>query len=338
MLLNLLTELDRKRFFPLVVVPAKGRLTQELDGLGVEYVIRALVDCKPFIAPLQLFDAMRFLKLHAVDIVHFNSPTYWRPMEILAAWFLRIPVLTHAHVAIESESPFLRYSSVIVTNSRYTRKVSQGPQQKMRVVYNSVDLRAFGNARDKRSELGVANGDVTVLFVGQLKPIKGVELFLELASRLSSRKVKFLIVGDCRDDDYLAKFETKIANWPNVIYLGFRTDAADMFMSADIVVVPSQWDEPFGLVNIEAGACGKPVVSTQVGGIPEIIEHGGNGFLVQRDDLDSLVMYTERLITDASLREKLGRNGYHIVERKFSNIVHAGQIQDIYDGLLMREQ
>lgn len=334
MLLNLLSELDRNRFVPLVIAPANGRLTQELQDSGIEHLVRPLSDCDPVSAPLQLLVAMRFLKRHAIDLVHVNSSFYWRPMEILAARLLRIPVLTHAHVTIGLESPFLRYSSAIITNSRYTREASQGPRDRMRVVYNSVDLRIFDSARERRSELGFSNDEVTVLFIGQLKPIKGVELFIEMAGRLSSRKAKFIIAGDCRDENYLSILKTKAAGHSNIVFLGFRTDFADVFMSADVVVVPSQWDEPFGLVNIEAGACSKPVVGTRVGGIPEIIEHGENGFLVHRDDLDSLVMYTDLLIADAPLREQLGRNGRRIVETKFSNSVHAHRIQGIYDELL----
>ncbi len=83
--------------------------------------------------------------------------------------------------------------------------------------------------------------------------------------------------------------------------------------------MPSRWDEPFGLVTIEAGACRKPIVATRVGGIPEIVEDGVNGFLVERDDLEGLVRQVARLVDDPALRRRLGEAGRARVERDFTD-------------------
>ena len=117
-----------------------------------------------------------------------------------------------------------------------------------------------------------------------------------------------------------------------VTYAGYRTDVHSIYASSDIVVVPSQWDEPFGLINIEAGVAGKPVVATRVGGIPEIIEHGINGFLVARDDLDGLCHYVSQLIENKQLRSGMGRRARDIVERKFTT-KPVEDLQHLYECL-----
>ena len=101
---------------------------------------------------------------------------------------------------------------------------------------------------------------------------------------MTNPRVKYLIAGECRDpikfhgaytEDEL---RSKIAGDGRIKYAGYRTDVENIYRSSDIIVMPSRWGEPFGLINIEAGAAGKPMVSTRDGGIPEIIRHGENRF------------------------------------------------------------
>lgn len=143
-----------------------------------------------------------------------------------------------------------------------------------------------------------------------------------------------MIAGKCRDPDYPEEqFLREIADKGNIKYLGYRGDIQNIYKTSDIVVVPSQWEEPFGLINIEAGACRKPVIATRVGGIPEVIKHGENGFLVEKDDLDSLAEYTGRLIDDKALGMKLGDNGRGRVETYFTD-APIRQLEGIYNELI----
>jgi L-malate glycosyltransferase len=334
MLLNLLAGLDRQRFDPIVIVPGTGRLSQALESLSVNFLVRDTTDVSRLSAPYQVLQAAAFLRRHKFDLVHMNSPVYWKPAELAAARLLGIPILTHAHIVIQKPSPFLHHSRVIVANSMFTRDASKAPADRIRVVYNSVDLARFDGARDRRVSLGVPSGHTTVLFIGQIKKIKGVEQYLDVAEALADRPATFLVAGDCRDDRYLAELRSRMAGQGNVRYLGFRADVADVFMSADVVLVPSEWDEPFGLVTIEAGACCRPVIATRVGGIPEVVRHGETGFLVNRGDLEALVSHTGMLIDDPELRARMGGEGRRLVEARFSNPVHVARMEAIYEELL----
>jgi glycosyltransferase involved in cell wall biosynthesis len=145
---------------------------------------------------------------------------------------------------------------------------------------------------------------------------------------------KFLIVGESDDQDYAATIQPKIEQNSQILSLGYRRDIENIYHTSDIIVMPSQWDEPFGRIAIEAGAARKPIIATKVGGLPEIIEHGRNGYLVAKDDFASLLLYTRQLIRDGELRKTIGEEGRKIVEEKFSLKKHLREVEKIYERLL----
>jgi glycosyltransferase involved in cell wall biosynthesis len=207
------------------------------------------------------------------------------------------------------------------------------------VIHNSVSLERFDKAADIRAELGLGPQDVVVSFFGQIRSIKGIDLFIKMAHRIRGDRVKFLIAGDCRDPK---KFEgsyseerlrAEIGDDPRILYAGYRTDIQDLYRSSDIIVMPSRWGEPFGLINIEAGAARKPIISTRDGGIPEIIRHGENGFLVEREDLDGLVQYTRLLVESEPLRRSIGERAREIVEERFTSLP-VKKLEQAYGSLL----
>ncbi len=97
---------------------------------------------------------------------------------------------------------------------------------------------------------------------------------------------------------------------------------------------PAVWQEPFGLVNIEAMSTGLPVISTQVGGIPEIVVNGKTGFLVPPNDTHALVEAIETLLDDDQLRITMGREGRRRVERSFTWKNHIEKLIKLYKLIL----
>ena len=186
--------------------------------------------------------------------------------------------------------------------------------------FDFVQLPAGG--RDGFAELAERLKAMTISPVAGLPPFQG---FIELAHRIDDPDVRFLIVGACRDpEDFPGSYtedelRLAIGNDSRVMYLGYRLDMENIYATSDIVVMPSRWDEPFGLINIEAGAASVPVVATAVGGIPEIIEHGVTGFLVARDDVDELAHYTKLLVDDPQRRGQMGKAARSLVEARFNH-------------------
>jgi len=333
--------IDRTRFEPLVLLPSKGPVLPLLDQIGVPYVIWGRAhEPEGFVRyAADITAAGRFFRQRRVDVLHINDANYWRPAEILAAKLLRIPVVTHYHVVVDKPGPFVKYSDLIVAVSAYTAGASESRGVSKAIVHNSVVLGRFDHARDIRKELNLSPDDVVISFFGQIRQIKGVDLFIRLAHAIPGRSIKFLIVGECRDpvrfsgsytEDRLCR---EIGDDSRIRYVGYRSDVENVYHSSDIVVMPSRGGEPFGLITIEAGASRRPVVATRDGGIPEVIQHGENGFLVDCEDLAGLVHHTALLINDRELRQRMGHRARQIVEDRFTD-QPVRALERAYDRLL----
>jgi glycosyltransferase involved in cell wall biosynthesis len=332
--------LDRSRFHPVLLLPGEGPITPELKERKIDYAIwGALTEPgNPFRYLKAMWRMMRFLRHHKVDILHINHSNSWRPAELLTAMLMRVPILTHYHTVNADPSPFVSKSTAVIAVSDYVAQHSLPDGVPKHVVYNPVELARFDAARDIRHDLGFDAHNILVTFLGQIRDIKGVGDFIEMAKRLSHPDVRFLIAGECRDPEKFegsyseASLQAAFAGDPRLRYLGYLSRVEDLYRSSDIIVVPSRWQEPLGLINLEAGACHKPVVATRSGGIPEIIIDGENGFLVEIGDVDALAERTARLIEDADLRQRMGAAARARVESVFTT-EPVRKLESIYEKL-----
>lgn len=318
--------LDRTRLTPLLLLPNPGPIEDELRRQGVRYEIWGpLVEPGNLLAYLRGFvRAWRFFRRERVAAIHLNGTFFWRPAELLAARLLRIPFVAHYHVIIRKPGPTLRHCRAAICVSRYTAEQSLPASLPKLVIYNSISLSRFDAGRSLRAQLGIGADEVVVAFLGQVREIKGVADFIAMARRIDAPHVRFLIAGECRDPrkfpgSYSEQDLIDMADGDRRIsYIGYVEDVENVYHTADIVVVPSRWQEPLGLVNLEASACRKPVVATRVGGIPEVVEDGVNGYLVEVGDVDALAARVGELIADPALRAQMGEAGRSRVERDFT--------------------
>ncbi len=174
-----------------------------------------------------------------------------------------------------------------------------GIANKTRISWNSVDVNKFSNHPDVsfRVENKIGNKPI-VLFVGNLIKRKNVDSLIE-AKKISNCDYCLVIVGDGPLFKDLKK-KVEEENIHDVIFTGSRNDVERIIPSCDVLVLPS-FSESFGLVLIEALACGKPVIGSDVGGISEIITKDV-GLLVDPNDVVSIAKATDRILTDNDLR------------------------------------
>lgn len=318
--------MDRDRLTPLLLLPRSGPIEDELRQRGLRYLIWGrLAEPGNPLAYLRTFvRAWRLFRRERVAVIHLNGTFFWRPAELLAAWVLRIPIIAHYHVINASPGPFMRLCRAAINVSRYTAEQSLPKALPKPVIYNSISLDRFDAGRNLREELGLCPDHVVVAFLGQIREIKGVADFITMARKIPDPNARFLIAGECRDPKKFpgSYSETDLldmaAGDPRIRYIGYVKDVENVYQTTDIVVVPSRWQEPLGLINLEAGACRKPVVATRVGGIPEVVEDGVNGFLVEPGDVDALTARVAALIGDPSLRTRMGEAGRTRVEKDFT--------------------
>ena len=203
------------------------------------------------------------------------------------------------------------------------------------VLHNGADESVFYPAADRKS----TPETTTVLFAGRLVEDKGVHVLLD-AMRLLERegvRLRAHIVGSSsfgmgKETDYTRRL--KATSPASVEFFPYRSGAGlgDLFRRADMFCSPSVWEEPFGLVNVEAFASGLPVVSTCGGGSGEIFAHGG-GILVERGSAVELASALRRLAENPELRTRLGQQGYATFLERFTWSNVRVQVEHIQEAL-----
>jgi len=146
-------------------------------------------------------------------------------------------------------------------------------------------------------------------------------------------QVTFLVVGDGDLRKELQEYAVKLGIADSVIFCGYREDIPKIIAATDVLVLASL-GESFGRVVIEAMAMGKPVVATNVGGVPEIILSDHTGILVELANPDSIAQAVVRLLKDEKLSKKIGQAGLRRVQEKFTIEKHVQEIQRVYDSVL----
>jgi len=155
--------------------------------------------------------------------------------------------------------------------------------------------------------------DTVVLFVGRFEKRKGIDVLLEMIPEIlfQNQKVIFRLVGPDPNDSYRKEFEKDHPKLKSqVLFLGEKTggELDEEYKNCDIFIAPSRY-ESFGLIYAEAMSFGKPAIGTDVGGIPEVIEHEKTGFLCINEDVKSFVDALLNLIDKPDLAKEMGRRG-----------------------------
>lgn len=346
-LLDILTHLDRKTFSPIVVCSSKGHLTEKLDEIKIPYrIIRMRLWRKgkyfPWI-PSTVMCLAKLIKEERISLVHSNSHSD-APYGILACRFRKIPVVSHIRDIIQPDKIgkyLLRHADRVIAVSNAAAdafKDIKDRNKKLLVINNSLDIDKFKVTGDIREELGIPMDDMVIGIVGQISKLKGHDVFLRAASIIlkKNKNIKFLIIGEVRrerDQGLCEALISKLNLRGNVIFAGFRNDIANVMSAIDILAFPTL-KESFGRSAIEAMAQRKPVVASNVGGVPEIVMDSKTGILVSPGDAEELANGLLELINDKIKREDMGKEGLRVAREKFDIKNMMSRIENVYKELL----
>ncbi|MFT5466485.1 MAG: glycosyltransferase involved in cell wall biosynthesis [Verrucomicrobiales bacterium] len=192
-----------------------------------------------------------------------------------------------------------------------------------------------------REEFGIALDAPLVGIVGRLHPWKGHTFLLKAIADLVGEfpNLRLMIVGDAAFEahgDFRQELVDEVAELglnDHVIFTGSRSDIPEIMSALDIFAIPSLV-EPFGIVSIEAQACGTPVVGAKVGGIPETMAEGETGLLVPPKDADALRDSIGVLLRDPDKRRKMGEGAHDFVEKNYSAPAMAKKTDELYADVL----
>ena len=241
-------------------------------------------------------------------------------------------------------------ADAIVVNADVVRRqlVGEGwPDKKIHVIHNGVDLTRYAAAPKRpelRRELGLPAEGPVVAVVSRLNPQKGIEQFIDAAALIGARfpQAHFLVVGDqhkipgASNSGYRATLEERalrLGLGKRLVFAGFRLDVPQILAQVSVAVLPSL-TEALSNSLLESMAAGAPVVATEVGGNPEVVEDGVTGLLVPPQDPEALARAVCRLLEWPQEAERLGRAGRRLIHERFSvaQMVHA--TEQLYLGLL----
>jgi len=235
--------------------------------------------------------------------------------------------------------PLTRVISVSNYGYRCMTTADLLPQSRFEMIYNGVDLSRIKadslRALDFRRRYSIPPERTIVTQVSWIIPEKGISDFLETARLVTqqNRNVQFVIVGDGAYREQYMKDAAAMGIEDGVTWTGMVEDPfrEGVFAAADVVCQFSRWEEVFGWMIAEAMAHGKPIVATNVGGIPELVSEGLSGFLVQRSDTAGAAEKLMRLLQDSELRREMGEAGRKLVADKFDLKTNVAQLIELYN-------
>ena len=320
-LLEVIKNLDKQKFYPLVLLGNEGPLSEILKKEDIEVIVDRLPSyfrklerspqARPNIVwyiksaislPKVIKRTEDIIKKHNIDIVYINtikSLLY----AAKAAKRINVKAIWHLHDCLTGDFYPSWVIPIIVKLSRLADNIicvsnavkdayvkAKGDDKKTAVIYNGVDINKFNpqiNADEIKKEFNTIDRKI-VSITGRLEEWKGQKVFIKAAEITCSRRddVVFLIVGGplfgC--EKYEQELKDMVKNLrleDKVLFLGFRNDPEKIMAASDIIVHPSTKPEPFGRDIIEAMACGRPVIATSIGAGHEIIEDQKTGILVE---------------------------------------------------------
>ncbi len=205
----------------------------------------------------------------------------------------------------------------------------------VRLIYNGVDLERYDHQEPcctLRDEYGMEAGSQIVGVVARLEPEKGHQTLIEAWPHVlrSVPDAYLLIVGEGSRRDFLEGLAGTMKVAHRVVFTGRRDDIPAVTAALDVAVLPS-WREAQGLSVLEAMALSRPVVASDVGGIPEMIQDGVTGLLVPHDDPVALADAIVRLLKDHALADTIARAGHDLVHDRFCIELMVKAIEGIYD-------
>lgn len=338
--LTLIKGLDRSRFKPVLICPPGTFKEAECKVIPLNLV----GEIRPW---RDLWTAIRLrmiLRKVKPSILHIHSTKAGFVGRLALIMMRRRPkvILTvHSFVFDERvgkwrrrlvswiERRLLRYTDCIVAVSRALRRelISEMGLRaaSIQVIYNGIEFPASGGPKPEHAGIQIGT-------VARLAPQKGVDHFLRAAAIVKKRfaEAQFIVIGDGPNRYWLDTIVQQLGLKENVEFMGFRKDALQIVAGWDVFVLAST-RESFGLALAEAMSQGVPVVASNVGGIPEIVDGKTTGLLAEVGDAEDFAEKICRLLKDRELAGRMARAGREFVRERFTAERMVNETQQLYE-------
>lgn len=279
---------------------------------------------------------------HRLDVLHVHYAMPFAASAFLAKQLVAprlLPVVTTLHgtdITVVGQQPaFFRMTRFSIESSDRVTAVSHalreatvetlGIRKPIEVIYNFVDPVVFA-PRKRRTQLLAPAGAVVLMHASNFRPVKNVDQVVRIFAAVHERMdARLVMVGDGPEKPKAEELARQLGVGKHVLFLGNQEVMEELLPLADVFLLPSS-TESFGLVALEAMSAGVPVVASNVGGLPELVEHGVTGFLERVGDVDAHVRAVLTLLNDPRLRSRMGRAG----RKRAIDLFHVDRIVDQY--------
>ena len=375
-MLNLVRSLDTRKVTPVVVFGADGPVAEQMrtfaethvlpmpvavgsakkDSLGVGslFRLRATLGGAAYILRLA-----KFIRRNHVDFVHTNSlkadliggmaarlagrPVIWHVRDRIDNDYLPASVVRAFRLlsrwipqfVIANSGSTMRSLSIALPDGSYPTPANG--KEHSAVVHDGTPWPFPGTRTSAR------NGQFRIGLIGRVSPWKGQHIFLRAAALVNQDfpNARFFIVGGALFGE--AEYEREVRSLTEslgltgvVTFTGFRSDVQNAIADMDLIVHASTTGEPFGQVIIEGMAAGKPVIATNGGGVPEIVEDGKTGILVPMGDVPAMAEAIRRVLANPALAEDMGVRGRERVRDHFTIERKARKVEAVYQAMFSR--
>ncbi len=298
----------------------------------------------------KLSEIKQIVKQHDIKLIHAHKTgsNFWGS---IIGRLIHLPVISHSHGEDPELQPYdptmianwigcvLSNAIVCVSNferERYIKRIGINPS-KVVSIYNGIDYKLYKQKPNTktRKELGIEPKSKIVGLIAAFRPQKNHELILRAAKSVTEQipSVLFLLVGDGPTIEFMKSYASELGIHDNCIFAGHRRDIPDIISILNIGVLSSHW-EALPLSILEYMASSKPVVTTDVCGLGELVKEGVNGFLVPPGDSKQLAKRIVQLANEPKLATRMGEKGRELVATDFSLDTTVNNIELLYDEIL----
>ncbi len=206
-----------------------------------------------------------------------------------------------------------------------------GTDKPITPIHNFVDEREYHPRKREglKADYGILPHEKVIVHISNFRHVKRVPDVIRLFKNIVlNMPARLLLIGDGPEYSTVSSLVSELGLKDHVLFLGKQENVAELLSVSDLMLLLSQ-KESFGLVLLEAMACGVPCIGTNIGGIPEIIEHGSNGYIIAPGDIGAGTDYALELLQNRDLHSRFRQAALNTVEQKF----HSGAIVDQYENV-----
>ena len=354
----IIKNINKEKFKPILCCLRAGQLADSLHDEGfnvIDLKIKRIYSPCAFKKSLYLLSLIRQKDVKLIITYHESSDFFGLILSKIA----RVPIISSKRdMGYNLKSHHIlvyklvgRFFNSIITVSDAVKKIvgkrDHMPVHKLHTIYNGVKYEEYCskiNIKEKKKETGIKGDTAVVGCIASLRSIKGIKYFVKAAAVVLKevKDVNFLIIGnDPGEPGYTRKDMENIACElgieHHVFFLGKRDDIPELLSVIDISVL-SSLSEGFSNTILESMAAGKPVVATNVGGNPEIVENGKTGFLIPPANHEALAKSIILLLKDKKLAKAMGKEALNSVQSRFRLSKMVQKNEKLYEFIIKKHR